>query len=324
MFGAASNTGMITMNNNKIKIFTALVALQFVACSGAVDTPQREQATEKSTVQIPALTLATWNVEHLAYPAGSGCKPRTTADLEAMKAYVASLNADVVALQEVASVEAVNQLFPAQQWQIIMSDRPASEPYTCRENGNLSSLQKVGFAIRKSMTVQDSKNYADLALENPGLRYGLSVTLNTIHGQTEILNVHMKSGCFVDDYRESDRKSCQTYAQQAAWLDNWVEQKEASDTAYIVLGDFNHRLSVDGNVFMDQLEQNTNGEPSSLQHITQQLVSCHPRYPDPIDHVIIGGIKTQLPLNAKMQYFADQAEEAMLSDHCAVIFQFNQ
>ncbi|XQF91588.1 endonuclease/exonuclease/phosphatase family protein (plasmid) [Pseudoalteromonas espejiana] len=51
------------------------------------------------------LKVVTWNVEHLAYPINTGCKPRTPSDIEAMKAYANSLNADAFALQEVASKE---------------------------------------------------------------------------------------------------------------------------------------------------------------------------------------------------------------------------
>ena len=51
----------------------------------------------------PTLTLASWNMEHLAEHDGSGCRPRTEADYAAMRAYVDALGADVVAFQEVES-----------------------------------------------------------------------------------------------------------------------------------------------------------------------------------------------------------------------------
>ncbi|ATC96395.1 endonuclease/exonuclease/phosphatase family protein [Pseudoalteromonas tunicata] len=311
------------MQNIKAKcvnaLFAALALTQLTACFGPNEATS-SATSESIAPSINALSFATWNMEHLAYPADTGCKPRSKSEIAAMQAYAASLDADIIALQEVASVKAIAQVFPEDQWQIIISKRADSEVYSCRESGNTSTQQKVAFAVRKSIPVLNTHHYDELALGLNGLRYGLSVTVDTADGATEVLNVHLKSGCFVDDYEKSDRKACPTFAKQAVWLDKWFERKEASKQPYIVMGDFNHRLATDNNRLMQELANNSNGAASTLKHITQNVVSCHPRYPAPIDHQFAGGFSQAIPTNVQMRYFADKSETAMLSDHCAVTF----
>ena len=308
----------ITQANCFKAVLGAVVLSQITACFGPQESNQQSQSS--APMSSEALTFATWNVEHLAYPANKGCKPRSKADLAAMQAYAANLNADIIALQEVASAQAIAQIFPQDQWQIIVSKRADSEVYSCRETGNTSTQQKVAFAIRKGIPVLKQHHYDELALGLNGLRYGLSVTVDTADGATEVMNVHLKSGCFVDDYEKSDRKACPTFAKQAVWLDKWFEAKEASNEPYVVMGDFNHRLATQNNRFMKELASNSDGSASTLNHVTDKVVSCHPRYPAPIDHVFAGGLTHTQAANVQMRYFADNSEEAMLSDHCAVTF----
>ena len=192
------------------------------------------QSEERRT--IDPVTLATWNVEHLAYPAELGCKPRNSETLATMQAYAKSLNADIIALQEVASADALAQIFPPQQWQLILSERPDSKSYECRENGLTSSQQKVAFAVKNSLRIKDTQQLKTLALDNPGLRYGLEITVESPFGDMAILNVHMKSSCFTDDYMMQDSSACQTYAQQAPVLDKWIAEQAQSGRAYAVMG----------------------------------------------------------------------------------------
>ena len=74
----------------------ATLSLLMVSCEGL---PGRDAAPAPAAT----LTLASWNMEHLAEANGSGCRPRTDADYAAMRAYVDALAADVIAFQEVES-----------------------------------------------------------------------------------------------------------------------------------------------------------------------------------------------------------------------------
>ena len=246
-----------------------------------------------------------------------GCKPRNQQDIDKLKAYASRVDADIYALQEVSSIEAVEQIFPASDWQVILSDRPASPSYECRRSGNSSTQQRVAFAVKKSIPVLNSVSYDDLASDIEGLRYGLSISIDSPQGKVELLNVHLKSGCFVDDFRGSDNSSCETFAKQASWLDNWVESKQQKKEAFVVLGDFNHRASAPYNQLTRLLTDDN--EPTSPVFVTRDVIGCHPRYPAPIDHMLVGGMHTRgIKESVKVHSFSDMLPEGMLSDHCAI------
>ena len=262
-----------------------------------------------------ALKIVTWNTEHLAYPADTGCRPRSQDDLAAMSAYVNSVDADIFALQEVASEDALAMLFPESEWQLILSSRPDSESYECRGNGFTSTQQKVAFAVKKAINVTGVNNLDALGLDNPGLRFGVSITVDSSIGPTDILAVHLKSGCFVDDYKRSDSDACETLADQVPVLDNWVQQRENSGKPYVILGDFNHRISAPYNRLSQTLLRNDR----TTSIATRNLIGCHPRYPAPIDHIITGGMNgAAITKTAQVYPFKNMDEDAMLSDHCAV------
>ncbi|QTH64579.1 endonuclease/exonuclease/phosphatase family protein [Psychrosphaera ytuae] len=280
---------------------------------------QSNRVSENANGTSSNLTIATWNLEHLAYPAEAGCRPRTSEEMAKLKAYANTINADIVAMQEVHSAQAVHQIFPASDWQVVMSGRADNEPFECRSNGNISTQQKVAFAVKKGLEIQNVDSKAEFALNSRGLRHALEISVNSDLGPMSLLNVHMKSGCFVPDYAKSDKRSCQTYAQQAPILDEYVETKELGNTPYVILGDFNHRLAEPGNAMASLLEQNSNGSVSTLQNTTKSLKGCHQYYPVPIDHILMGKVpQTVAKQSADVHHYQDMEPKRMLSDHCAV------
>lgn len=298
--------------------------LAVAMCSPAVlANPSDVSSESESTEQSTALTVATWNVEHLASPITDGCRPRTQAELTKLKAYAASLNADIVALQEVASADAVQQVFPADQWQIRISERPDNEPYECRGNGLTSTQQKVAFAVRKGIDIKEVDSLDEFGLQMRGLRWGLEMTVDSPFGKMTILNLHMKSGCFVDDYARAaqgdgrNKEACQTFAQQVPILDAWVEEQEKSGHPYMMLGDFNHRLSAPFNSVTLMLNENSDGSDSTLENTAANMLGCHPRYPAPIDHIFVGNITEPGTTKEIVNHHFDDMDN-MLSDHCAV------
>lgn len=290
------------------------------AYSASESYAQPRESVQPAAMQTAQdLVVATWNVEHLAFPIDKGCRPRTEEELAGLKQYAKSLNADVVALQEVASIKAISQLFPQDKWQLYLSDRPDSQSYDCRKTGFKSTQQKVGFAVRKGIEVEKLDSLEAFSLDSPGLRHGLEITLDTDFGPMTVLNVHMKSGCFVDNYTRKDSKSCKRLAKQVKVLDRWVEEQEAEQTPYIILGDFNHRLSAPYNHLRREITTNSNGSDSTLINATEDLIGCHAYYPAPIDHIFLGNTE-KLNLSTKGQFhnFKNMDPKAMLSDHCAL------
>ncbi len=304
----------------KLKCLAATIGL--LATSGCSQSLATTQKTESEQ-----LKLVSWNIEHLADELNSGCKPRTKEDYAALQSYAKSLDADIVALQEVQSEKALARVFPPQQWQFVLSKRPDNEAYECRGRDGLKSTpQRTAFAIKKSVKFSIAQQFEKLALGNPGLRYGISIKLDDHPTQLEILNVHLKSGCFVDDYRKSDKKACNTFKQQAPKMENWVNTRIDGGQSFVVLGDFNHRLSTNNNEFWQQLSKENNTKV--VTNVMDGKSSCHPRYKDLIDHILVSNNASQYISkgSAQVDYFGKQSEltyQDMLSDHCPISVKIN-
>ena len=267
--------------------------------------------------------LVAWNIEHLAENVGEGCLPRQESDYEKMRVFVQGLDADVVALQEVESVKAVARVFPEKDWNIIVSDRPASSSYDCRGNGQKSTQQRVGLAIRKGLKYEEVGGFKELALDREGLRYGLVAKIIYRKDTLEIMSVHMKSGCFVEDYSTSTSRACEVFERQVPILDQWVETRIEEGRPFVLLGDFNHRIANPKNRFWNDLTE-MDGKRVVLGNSMKVLKGCHPRYPEPIDHIIMGAgaEKMQVLGSEVVYYFTERQEqmtqEQMLSDHCPI------
>ena len=267
--------------------------------------------------------VASWNIEHLAEHNKVGCVPRSTLDYEKLRNFSELLNADVIALQEVENTAAVERVFPKSEWNIVLSDRPNSRSYNCRGNDQESTQQRVAVVLRKGIKYQINKSFRELGLEMEGLRYGVVVEVFGDRDTINLMAVHLKSGCFVDDYSTSKLRACEVLETQIETLDDWIENSIRENKKFIVLGDFNSRLTVENSMFWNKLV-NMDNMPIGIQNGMQNLTGCHPRYPDLIDHIILGPETSKLQIqNSQMVHFYSStgrhmAEEDMLSDHCPV------
>lgn len=267
--------------------------------------------------------FVTWNIEHLAENNGEGCVARNDEDYAKLRSFASTMDADVVALQEVESVKAVARVFPESEWDIVLSSRPDSETYECWGNGRPSTQQKVAIVIRKGIEFETLEDFSELAIGNPGLRYGVVIRLTGIPEPIDVLAIHLKSGCFVNDYSASDRDACETFERQVPVLDKWVEEKVKEEIPFVILGDFNHRITTPDNRFWEDLED-MDGNQISIRNNMENVRGCHPRYPDPIDHILTGpkSSKYYIEGSKKVYYFGMTpetiTEDDMLSDHCPI------
>jgi hypothetical protein len=223
--------------------------------------------------QAQDLRLATWNIQTLT----TGKKVfetqafvRAPADLDFLKNFATGIAADAIALQEIASPAAVAQVFPSSDWNICISgqffetypalghaptadcfgaaplpDTPASEPL---------AAQFTALAVRKSagltVSVSDAPQFGVAHLDDNAprpVRWGLIATLQKGTRTFTLLNVHLKSGCFLDRLTlpltpPPSRNDCETFARQVPLLDNFVR---SAPKPFVVLGDFNRNLDLD-------------------------------------------------------------------------------
>ena len=243
------------------------------------------------------LVLATWNIEHLNEDDNVGCLPRTGDDYLYIADRIRALNADVIAIQEVESVKAAYRVFPIDEWVVLMSRRPNTRgddggPICWETEDRHLRHQATGIAVRPNANFETHEGFAALAVDNPDQRWGSDVTIRRDDLSFRLLSVHLASGCWgpEEDVDDSRAPICTTLQGQIAQLVKWIQERNAQQEAFVVLGDFNRRLTMAGDWAASQLlaeELNTSLLTANLRDGTTTEDWCDAQYPDLIDHIIV-------------------------------------
>jgi endonuclease/exonuclease/phosphatase family metal-dependent hydrolase len=296
------------------RVAAALVALLLSGCQPSASVPYAPAAASPATVR-----LATWNLEHLAEADGTGCRPRTDADYEILRSHVRQLSADVVALQEVESARAAYRVFPADEWVVVMSDRPLStRGGFCRgSEGATIRRQDVGFAIRKGIPLRRNPDLAGLGLGDPDLRWGVDITLN-LPRPVRLMSVHLKSGCSAG--RDAQDRDCSILFQQLPVLEGWVDARARAGEHFAVLGDWNRRTALAGDEFLRSLSDDHPPGGRLVMTSAGRGATCIARYRDFIDHIAVGEQTADrvVPGSFVEYTYGGVQEEDYPSDHCPV------
>jgi len=263
---------------------------------------------------------------------------RTAADYAHLASIITELSPDILAFQEVDSVEAVRAILPLATYKIFISDR-----HTNSEEVFPDQNQFTGFAVKAYLAVT---NPPDLKTLNVGhhenqkhrkrtkkLRYGSYLIVRT-GNKTELhlLNVHLKSGCFSRKYKQGS-KSCRILKQQASVLSSWIRQRQNNNEDYLVLGDFNHRLNSQQQWLLTSLND---ALPHTISNLTENITaSCTVshinrdgsrevrHYRSLIDHALssqtIANTIRQSGQIYQYKYAPNIIEKHQLSDHCPLI-----
>jgi hypothetical protein len=122
-------------------------------------------------------------------------------DLARIRAFAASADLDVIALQEIDGREAARRIFP--------------EYVFCFTNRH--HVQNVGFAIRRGIPHRCDRDYRALGLPDDDLRRGADLTLYPGTDRAiRLLAVHLKSSCNSDPLDEP-RDACRQAEQCRYW-----------------------------------------------------------------------------------------------------------
>jgi endonuclease/exonuclease/phosphatase family metal-dependent hydrolase len=197
------------------------------------------------------LKIATWNLEWFMTPEtlralAPACTPadaprdgarrsipcdvahelqRSREDINVMRRHARTLDADVVALQEVDGPEAARLVFPDHDFCF---------------SGRLA-VQNNGFAIRRGLPFSCAPDVLDLSM-NDDVRRGVEARIFPGTPQEmRLLSVHLKSGCSRDPL-DSARSGCAELARQVPALERWIDARAAERKPFAVLGDFNRDL----------------------------------------------------------------------------------
>jgi len=292
---------------------------------------------------LPTLTLCTWNIEHLAANNDAGCRPRKNHDYQALQKFVADLNADIIAFQEVENMSAARRVFKASEYHIEISERATVKLGPCRE-GQRRLTQRTGFAIRKDLNARHGIIYRrrpdvrSLAT-GPSERWGVHIELSSTSARrttVHLLCVHLKSGCSYGEpkYRGDD-SPCSRLAEQVPRLEAWMDARAAAGEEFIVLGDVNRQLDGLGDPVWeawDDSECCTWEQPATglwyCRKGTERFNSIadlerarsgrkhpyphNPKYPFAIDHIIMSAGADHMAIEISAQFIRDRLK---LSDH---------
>jgi endonuclease/exonuclease/phosphatase family metal-dependent hydrolase len=266
------------------------------------------------------LRLATWNLENLHAQDGQSTylepRPyvkRTTTDYDRIRCYVRLFDPDLLAVQEVDGEAALSRVVDTDVYEVHVDDRP---------KGSLNGQQNTGFAFKRGLTVVRQPDFEALDVRGDGrLRYGARIDL-AHNGQTlQLLSVHLKSGCVENASTEPD---CALLLAQVPVLEGWIDAAAEGPMPFIVLGDFNRRLTQPNDQVWADLDD---GQPANadLTTVTQDMpISCRDnKFPEFIDHIVVD--RRLLPWLDRTSFRhltyrqADKAVWAQISDHCPVL-----
>ncbi len=281
------------------------------------------------------LKLATWNLEWFMRPEilkslTPGCTPanaprdgarravpcdvahemlRSGEDIAAMREYAKTLDADVVALQEVDGADAARLLF--KDYDFCFSAR--------------SAVQNNGFAIRRGLPHVCGPDVVALSLADD-VRRGVELRLYPGTPQElRLLSVHLKSGC-ARDALDSNKPSCLELERQVPFLEQWIDSQAAAHRPFAVLGDFNRDLRREpaGPAVWSQIDD---GDPPEADLVNtaegQTFQNCMPSqtFSGYIDYILLGRRMARgLVPNSfgRALYRPKDAARRKLSDHCPV------
>ncbi len=259
-------------------------------------------------------------MEHLAEHNGEGCRPRQDQDYESARKYVRLLDADIIAVQEVASPGAVARIFDPTKYNIEVATQDLRAGYECdrnNPNSGKSTPQLTGFAIRKGITYERNSDFEALDVsKNHSLRTGVDITVT---GQkiVRLLSVHLKASC-PSQPLTGDKRDCQTLLKQQPILEEqWMEARYRAGEAFIVLGDFNRHLLTKGDEFW---ALTNDGEPAGLKLKSlsaRKEAQCTKKYPKRIDHIVVDD-RANAMVKANSFQVLTFANGDDPSDHCPI------
>ncbi len=268
---------------------------------------------------------------------------RTAAAYRLLARHVASLQADLIAFEEVEGSEALALLLEPDgrvpvatgtgvhrgaDWWWLVNPLP------------VDGRQRVALAVRREL-VRELRVTPVPELGQPltrEARGGLLAHLSFIDGrQLHVLVVHLKSGCqdFGSPSSSSSTPACRQLAAQLPILARLLDELEAQGGPILLLGDFNLRfVATPGQVAPDgawSLLDNRQPAGARLERLTvgfTQPEGCFlPRYGNqPIDHILLAGtlVGHAVPGSLQAHPFRTDAESKrlrpgaqwFLSDHC--------
>ncbi|EEX93978.1 endonuclease/exonuclease/phosphatase family protein [Vibrio orientalis] len=260
-----------------------------------------------------------WNLEWLSSTPSSKFKPsqRYDQDYQSLHHHFSSMESDILAFQEVNDKQALTKVIGS-DYQFFFSHRSNAD----NQRHQFSDInQYTGFAIRKGIAVKDMPDIKLDRSPNSKLRFASYVMLHPNSQQPiHALSVHLKARCS-GAYNGS--KACRTLKVQGQQLNKWIKEREKNNDAYVILGDFNHNLSYNGDWLWKGISQGTDATLATKMTKANCKVKSRNnpnkthQFKSLIDHIIVS---SDLGFHSPKQnlYKVDDVLNRQMSDHCPI------
>jgi endonuclease/exonuclease/phosphatase family metal-dependent hydrolase len=262
------------------------------------------------------IRLATWNIAWLTLkPTGHPDLPRdirarSPEDFRLLRGYAERLDADIVAIQEIDGEAAAARVFDPARYVIHLTSE--------------SDTQRPGFAVRRGLRMIRNADLVELDIRagaRRSLRRGADITVETPQGtRLRLLSIHLNAGCRDEPLLQDPPPDCEGIARQAQILAGWVEARRREGVAFVVLGDFNRRITA-----RDDLLRIMEAEVPLARPTAGFSSPCwsDARGGRPfVSHILAGGPAQQwvVPDSMNVLVYAerDRSYRDRLSDHCPV------
>ena len=277
------------------KIFFILILSSCTLFDDDNETSQEIFAGSELTLDI-----VSWNIQNF---------PKNESTVDSLFPIIDSLNVDIVALQEIESTSALNNLTDnlGDDWISFRSENTSFGELSYLINTNIINITTSPYKILNS-------DYYYFAYREP---YVLEFEYNNT--DYVLINIHYKC-C---DGSEERR------LQASVILKNYIDEN-FSDFNVVVVGDFNDNLIDDENVFIPFLTDSTNymfTDYSIAQGNSFQW--SFPTYPSHIDHILVSSELFDNVYNTEVllidQWFFDGFSDYNLfvSDHRPIVLQLD-
>jgi len=257
------------------------------------------------------IDVLTWNIENFPL--------KGQATVDEVTQIISDLNTDMIAVQEIASVDDFNQLLSQLPgWVGILSSHEYSS----------GSYQKVGLIYREEIVTVHSYQLLfeddEYAFPRPPMEFNLTAQEGGHTFDLRMIVVHLKA--FDDEDSEARRRSA--IEQLKNYIDSEVSSGDEDD--FIFLGDMNDHLEdpAEDNVFTVMLDDTANYEFLSKPLFGYQGSYIGLNEPNLIDHIVI--TDDARPEYGKqgateVLYLDDQnsSYETDVSDHRPVLSKFS-
>lgn len=257
------------------------------------------------------LTVASWNIANLHHETGVplrvGSIPRRDKDFLRLQTIFESLNADIIALQEVGSLAALKRVASSTNYHLVISSRYSlgdeNRPPEERDIYTAVAISKSRFPTLPNVGTVDAFSIKHVALNREGdeqiirpTRAAIEIEFEHDGQKSVLLNLHLKSFChnfplkevedqnFFTEHPFGSRFDCRTLKAQLSILENWIEVKHMLGYRVILAGDFNRQLNMIYNNpkrFEDFWGELNDGSPNNLKLVKGPVgkdVQCWPNH----------------------------------------------